>query len=59
MMKSYTINKKWYEEIKDKVTTANPYFYTEEYGSTSREMVEVDVNEEEFEAVSKELGWID
>ena len=58
MMKSYAMNKKWYEEIKDKVTTENPYFYTETWGSEEREMVEVDVNEEEFEAVSKELGWI-
>lgn len=58
MMKSYAMNKKWYEEIKNKVTTENPYFYTETWGSEEREMVEVDVNEEEFEAVSKELGWI-
>ena len=58
MMKSYAMNKKWYEEIKDRVTTENPYFYTETWGSDTREMVEVDVNEEEFEAVSKELGWI-
>ena len=59
MMKNVAINRNWYNEIKDRVTTANPYFYTEEYGSyTNREMVEVDVNEEEFEKVSAELGWM-
>jgi hypothetical protein len=59
MMKSVAINRNWYNEIKDRVTTENPYFYTEEYGSyTNREMVEVDVNEEEFEKVSAELGWM-
>ena len=57
MMKSYAMRKEYYEAIKERVTTANPYFYTDEYGSDTREMVEVDVNEEEFEAISKEMGW--
>ena len=57
MMKSYAMRKEYYEAIKDRVATANPYFYTETWGSEEREMVEVDVNEEEFEAISKEMGW--
>lgn len=57
MMKSYAMRKEYYEAIKDRVTTADPYFYTETWGSEEREMVEVDVNEEEFEAISEEMGW--
>ena len=57
MMKSYAMRKEYYEAIKERVTTENPYFYTETWGSEEREMVEVDVNEEEFEAISKEMGW--
>lgn len=59
MMKSYAMNRKWYEEIKDRVKTENPYFYTDEYSFfLEKEMVEVDVDEEEFIKVSEELGWI-
>ena len=57
MMKSYAMRKEYYEAIKDRVTTAAPYFYTETWGSEEREMVEVDVHEEEFEAISEEMGW--
>ena len=57
MMKSYAMRKEYYEAIKDRVATADSYFYTDTWGSEEREMVEVDVNEEEFEAISEEMGW--
>ena len=53
---SVAINKDWYNEIKELVNTADAYFYKDWDG---REMVEVDVDEEEFNRVSKELGWIE
>ena len=53
-MVTYTFRKEWYNEIKDRVTIANPYFYVE----NGKEYVEADVNEKEFEEVSRELGWI-
>ena len=54
-MENYAISVEWYNEIKDRVTTADPYFYFE---SDGREYVEVFVNVEEFEQVSRELGWM-
>ena len=53
-MVTYTFRKEWYNEIKNRVTITNPYFYTE----NGREYVEADVDEAEFEAVSRELGWM-
>lgn len=53
-MINVTINKSWYQELVGLVPMANPYFYTED--NTSK--VEVDVHEETFYAVSKELGWM-
>jgi hypothetical protein len=53
-MKSYTIRKEWYEEIKNEVANADPYYYIE----NGTEYVEVDLDEEEFYRVSKELGWM-
>ena len=52
-MMSVAITKAWFEDIEDKIYFEDPFFYTER----NIEMVEVDVNEEEFERVSKELGW--
>ena len=53
-MKTTTITKAWFEDIKNSVEYANPYFYME----NGREYVEVDVDEEAFEKVSKEKGWM-
>lgn len=53
-MTSITVTKRWYDEIKDRVETVDPYFYVE----CGTEKVEFDVNEEEFDRVSKELGWM-
>ena len=53
-MTNITVNKAWYEEIKERIETVNPYYYTE----NNREYVEFDTNEEEFNKVSEELGWM-
>lgn len=53
-MKATTITKAWFEDVQDCVEFANPYFYVE----NSREYVEADVDEETFERVSKERGWM-
>ena len=53
-MTSYAVNKIWYNEIKERVNTVDPYHFTE----CGIEMVEFDVNEEEFIKVSTELGWM-
>lgn len=53
-MINVTITEEWYNEIKGLITTSNPYFYKQEFFNA----VEVDVNEVEFENVSKELGWM-
>ena len=45
-----TIRKEWFKDIKNRVEHANEYEYDN--------MVEVDVNEEQFIEVSKELGWM-
>lgn len=57
-MTNVTINYAWYSEIKDLIATANPYHFIETQCGIKRVMVEVDVEEVEFERVSKELGWI-
>lgn len=56
MMINVAINKDWYNEIKELVNTANAYFYKD---WDDIEMVEVDVEEEEFNKISKDLGWIE
>ena len=53
-MKCMGITKKWYDEIKGLVKMENEYFYMGAFGIE----VEVDVDEEEFERVSEELGWL-
>ena len=54
-MTGMAIKREWYEEIKGLVTTENAYFYND---SVFGEMVEVDVDEEQFNKVSSELGWM-
>ena len=54
-MTNVTINQTWYNEIKDCVPTADAYPYTDPLFG---EVVEVDVDEPIFEAVSRELGWM-
>ena len=54
MMISVAIRVEWFNEIKASVPHADPYFYTE----CGINYVEVDVDEQLFEAVSKEMGWM-
>ena len=49
-----TINEAWYNDIKDSVKCANEYHYANEFGN----YVELDTNEEEFNRVSTEKGWM-
>lgn len=56
MMRNYTINEEWFNEIKDRVAYANDYHYND--GCYRDNMVEVDLDEETFIKVSKELGWM-
>lgn len=56
MMTNVTISEKWYNELKGLVKMENAYIYKDTcYPGNS---VEVDVNEKEFEKVSKKLGWM-
>lgn len=57
-MINVAISYAWYSEIKDLVTNANHHYYIEDQCGIKRVMVEVDVDEAEFVAVSKELGWM-
>lgn len=55
-MTNITTKLNWYMEIKDRVKTANAYHYHDEFYGY---MVEFDVaDEEEFNKVSEELGWM-
>lgn len=55
MMSNVSISKQWYEEIKSEVKNANAYEITE---GTYKGQIEVDVEIEAFERVSKEKGWM-
>lgn len=55
-MTSNAINIQWYNEIKDRVPHGEPYIYKDEHWGM--EFVEVDVQEDIFLEVSRELGWI-
>jgi hypothetical protein len=55
-MTSVAITKNWYNQIKGLVKMENEYFYTSPVWG---EEVEVDVDEEEFNKVSRELGWME
>lgn len=57
-MTNVTINYAWYSEIKDLIATANPHHFIETQCGIKRVMVEVDVDEVEFDKISKELGWM-
>ena len=57
-MKCYTINKQWFEEIKNRVPHGNVYIYSQTLGSSEIEFVEADFDDELFIAVSTELGWM-
>ena len=49
------INNEWFEEIKELIHCENAEHITTGYYAGQ---VEVDVEEEEFERVSKKLGWM-
>lgn len=53
-MINVTITEEWYNELKGLIKMDNPYFYQQKFFKA----VEVDVNEAEFEKISKKLGWI-
>lgn len=55
MMTCITITAEWFNDVKDFIPYADPYFY---HGKPFGEMVEVDVDEETFINVSKEKGWM-
>ena len=62
MMFSAVIKKEWYEEIKDRVecVVVDSFIETHFDGKLKIEKVEIEYNNEElFEEVSKELGWIE
>lgn len=55
MIRGLACDREWYEEIKDRVECTEVYFYTDKrYG----EMAEFRADEEEFDKVSRELGWM-
>lgn len=54
MMITVAISKAWYEDIEHSVAMKDPYFYNE----AGWEKVEVDVDEQEFNRISEEKGWI-
>lgn len=55
-MTCYSFNYEWFLEIEDKVPHGIPYAYFDE--AWKNIMVEVDVEEETFRKVSRELGWM-
>ena len=57
-MKCYTINRQWFEEIKNRVPHSNVYIYSQTLGSSEIEFVEADFDDELFNTVSTELGWM-
>lgn len=55
-MASHAISAKWYNEIKDKVPHGEPYYYISP--CYKKLAVEVDVNEDFFNIISTQLGWL-
>lgn len=53
---SHSLSAKWYNEIKDRVPHGIPFYYIDTV--YNRLAVEVDMNEQLFNAVSAELGWM-
>ena len=58
IMKNYTINIYWYNEIKDLIKCENVYIYGEDKGWYCGQYVELDVDEAEFIHYSRKLGWM-
>jgi hypothetical protein len=56
MMINVAISEKWFNEIKNEVPHGEPFRYT--CSIYNHPAVEVDVDEEAFEKVSKEKGWM-
>ena len=56
MMISVAISERWFNEIKDRVPHGEPFHYT--CSLYNQPAVEVDVDEEAFNRVSKEKGWM-
>ena len=56
MMISVAISERWFNEIKDEVSHGEPFYYT--CSIYNQSAVEVDVDEETFNRVSKEKGWM-
>ena len=56
-MATYTINEKWFNEIKNEVPHANPVVFTEEGWHENFVQVEIR-NEYFFISLSKKLGWM-
>ena len=54
MMISVAISKEWFDEIKADVEYSDVFYYVE----CGKERVEVDVNEEQFNKVSTDKGWM-
>ena len=54
-MKNVSITKIWFEDIKNEVKHTNVYEITD---GLYQGKIEVDVDIEQFEKVSKEKGWI-
>ena len=55
-MESNAFRLAWYNEMKDRVPHGEPYVYWDE--SWQDYYVEVDMQEDIFVEVSKELGWM-
>ena len=45
-MKCYTINRQWFEEIKNRVPHNNVYIYSQTFGSSEIEFVEADFDDD-------------
>lgn len=56
MIRGLACDREWYEEIKDRVECTEVYFYIDK--KDGGEMAEFRADEEEFDKVSRELGWM-
>ena len=56
MVRGLACDREWYEEIKDRVECTEVYFYIDK--KDGGEMAEFRADEEEFDKVSRELGWM-
>lgn len=53
-MLAIQITKEWFDAIKERVEYSDPCFFQLD----GKDWVEVDVEEQTFQRVSKELGWL-